>query len=161
MNPGPSDSTLRPRARRDRDMDWSPIESPGTLQAVGSPGILNVPDWPPPLPDTLLDWPVPQGQKRRPARWLEDEAGYRAFFAGVLEAQGEDALACIWNDAPRGPGARLTRWFCPGVPMHASGEHVPQRDGRTRHGFLVPARAALLALERGLVMCRTRPLEDA
>ena len=57
-------------------------------------------------------------------------------------------MAVICNDAPRGPGARVTRWFCPGVPMHVTGE-----QGRVWHVFLVPAAAALLALERGLVTC--------
>ncbi|WP_189070380.1 hypothetical protein [Deinococcus radiotolerans] len=117
---------------------------------------------PPPRPAVVTSWPPTCGVKVAPARWVGGDAPqYRAFFEAMLRDGGEDALACIWNDAPRGPGARLTRWFCPGVPMHASGEHVPQRDGRTRHGFLVPARAARLALERGLVMCRTRPVEDA
>ncbi|GGB84396.1 hypothetical protein GCM10008019_45510 [Deinococcus soli (ex Cha et al. 2016)] len=110
----------------------------------------------------VTSWPPPRGVKVAPARWVGGDAPqFRAFFEAVLRDGGEDALARIWNDAPRGPGARLTRWFCPGVPMHASGEPVPQRDGRTRHGFLVPARAALLALERGLVVRRVRPVEDA
>ncbi|PTA66690.1 hypothetical protein [Deinococcus arcticus] len=120
---------------------------------------MMLPDRPPPLPETLLDWPAPQGQKHQPARWLESAASSREFFESVVAEKREDALASIWNDAPRGPGARLTRWFCPGVPMHATGEQTLGPTGRTRHRFLVPARAALLALERGLVTCQHQPEE--
>ena len=45
--------------------------------------------------------------------------------------------------------------------MHATGSCEVGDGGRRQHGFLVPARAALLALERGLVVCRARRLEDA
>ena len=119
-------------------------------------------DWPPPLPLVAMSWPPPRGVKVAPARWVGGDASqYRAFFEAVLRDGGADALARIWNDAPRGPGARWTRWFCPGVPMHATGSCEVGDGGRRQHGFLVPARAALLALERGLVVCRARRLEDA
>ncbi|GAQ23589.1 hypothetical protein DEIGR_320003 [Deinococcus grandis] len=108
--------------------------------------------WPPELPEVVLDWPVPRGVKIRPARWVGgDAANYRAHFQAAVEAGM--VLAVICNDAPRGPRARVTRWFCPGVPMHVTGEQVVGEDGRVRHVFLVPAAAALLALERGLVTC--------
>lgn len=80
-----------------------------------------------------------------------DAANYRAHFQAAVDA--EMALAVICNDAPRGPGARVTRWFCPGVPMHVTGEQVVGEDGRVQHMFLVPVQAALLALERGLITC--------
>lgn len=119
-------------------------------------------DWPPPLPLVVTAWPPPRGVKVAPARWVGGDAPqFRGFFEVVLRDGGEDALARIWNDAPRGPGAHLTRWFCPGVPMHATGSCEAGGGGRRQHGFLVPARAALLALECGLVVCRARLVEDA
>lgn len=122
------------------------------------PGIPLLP-WPPLLPEVVQDWPPPRGHKQRPARWIGGNATqYRAFFQGVLDEQGPDALARIWNDAPRSPTAGLTRWYCPGVPMHTTGECV-QEESRPMYGFFVPAQAALLALEHGHVLCRKRPLE--
>ncbi|GHG41597.1 MULTISPECIES: hypothetical protein [Deinococcus] len=106
--------------------------------------------WPPELPEVVLDWPVPRGVKIRPARWVGgDAANYRAHFQAAVDVGM--ALAVICNDAPRGSGARVARWFCPGVPMHVTGEQVVGKDGRVQHVFLVPAQAALLALERGLI----------
>ena len=78
-----------------------------------------------------------------------DAANYRAHFQAAVDVGM--ALAVICNDAPRGSGARVARWFCPGVPMHVTGEQVVGKDGRVQHVFLVPAQAALLALERGLI----------
>ena len=67
-------------------------------------------DWPPPLPLVAMSWPPPRGVKVAPARWVGGDASqYRAFFEAVLRDGGADALARIWNDAPRGPGARWTR----------------------------------------------------
>ena len=101
----------------------------------------------------FTSWPPPRGVKVAPARWVGGDAvQYRAFFEAVLREGGEDALARIWNDAPRGTGARWTRWFFPGMPMHATGSWEEGGSGRRQNGFLVPARAALLALERGLVV---------
>ncbi|MFC6663801.1 hypothetical protein [Deinococcus multiflagellatus] len=94
-------------------------------------------------------WPVPRGHKRRPGRWYGDEAECRAFFAAVVAQQGPDALARIWHDGPRSPGSGHTRWFAPQLPMHVTGE----REGRW-HAYLVPAAAALLALDQGLIRCR-------
>lgn len=115
--------------------------------------------WPPLLPEVVQAWPPPRGHKQRPARWIGgDAAQYRAFFQGGLDEQGPDALARIWNDAPRSPTAGLTRWYCPDVPMHTTGKCF-EEEGRLRYGFFVPAQAALLALEHGHVLCRKRPLE--
>lgn len=110
--------------------------------------------WPPHWPDAVRDWPVPRGQKRRPPHWIGGDAHhFRAHFETALLAQGEGALASVWNDASRGPLARPTRWFCSGVPMYATGRRAQVPTDRTLHEFLVPARAALLALEEGLVVC--------
>lgn len=115
--------------------------------------------WPPPLPEVVQRWPIPRGHKHRPARWVGGDATqYRAFFQGVLDDEGEDALARIWNDAPCSPQAAATRWYCPGVPMYVTDVRTAG-PSRPRHGYLVPARAALLALDHGHVLCRTRPLE--
>lgn len=125
------------------------------LHPPGLPPVL----WPPNLPEVVQAWPRPRGRKHRPAHWVGgDAAQYRAFFQGVLDEHGPDALARIWNDAPRPPMAPLTRWYCPGVPMHATGECI-QEESRALHGFFVPAQAALLALEHGHILCRKRPLE--
>ncbi|MFC6662568.1 hypothetical protein [Deinococcus multiflagellatus] len=103
---------------------------------------------------------MPRGQKTTPARWVGgDAAQYRAYFLEILADGGEDALAPIWNDAPRGPQARLTRWYCPGVPMYATGQQEQTEGERPFYAFLVPAQAALLALERGLVTCRPQAAE--
>lgn len=118
--------------------------------------------WPPPFPDAVLDWPVPRGQKTNPARWVGgDAAQYRAYFQEILADGGEEALAPIWNDAPRGTQARLTRWYCPGVPMYATGQQERTEGERPLHAFLVPAQAALLALDRGLVTCRAQAAESS
>lgn len=123
-----------------------------------SPGIPPL-LWPPLLPEVVQDWPRPRGRKQRPGRWVGgDAAQYRAFFQGVLDEQGPDALARIWNDAPRSPRATLTRWYCPGVPMHDTGECIWE-ESRLLHGFFVPAQAALLALEHGHILCQKRPVE--
>ncbi|KQR15456.1 hypothetical protein [Deinococcus sp. Leaf326] len=115
--------------------------------------------WPPALPEVVQSWPVPRGHKSRPARWIGgDAAQYRAFFQGVLDERGADASAQIWNDAPRSPHAAATRWYYPGVPMYATGR-CHQDGARPQHGFLVPAQAALLALDHGHVNCRAHPLE--
>ncbi|MBZ9751764.1 hypothetical protein K7W42_12945 [Deinococcus sp. HMF7604] len=101
------------------------------------------------LPPVTEAWPVPRGHKWRPGRWREDEAAFRAFFTAVVATHGPDALAQIWHDSPRAPGAGHTRWFAPQLPMHVTGE----REGPW-HAYLVPAAAALLALDRGLIICR-------
>ncbi|GGM60332.1 hypothetical protein GCM10008956_40000 [Deinococcus arenae] len=91
--------------------------------------------------------------KVAPACWVGGDASqYQAFFKAVLREGGEDALARIWNDAPRRLGARWTRWFRPGMPMHATGSLEEGGGGRRQHGFLVLARAALLALGHPLVV---------
>lgn len=82
-------------------------------------------------------WLPPCGVKIDPARWVGGDALQdRAFFEAVLREGGQDALARIWNDAPRGSGARWTRWFCPGVPMHATGSCEAGGGGRRPHGFV-------------------------
>lgn len=118
--------------------------------------------WPPELPDVTRDWPTPRGVKRRPARWLSDGPdGYRAYVQAALDRDGPGALMSICNDAPRHPGSPLTRWFCPGVPMHATGETITGHpDGRARHVFLVPAQAALLALDAGHITCKPPTHKD-
>lgn len=102
------------------------------------------------LPPSVQAWPAPGGVKRRPAHWMRPERAYRAFLEAVLRAQGEDALALIWHDGPRTPRSPLTRWCCPGVPIHTSG-HQAQQGARPLHGYYLPARAALQAAECGLV----------
>ncbi|BBN97139.1 hypothetical protein DEGR_38720 (plasmid) [Deinococcus grandis] len=90
--------------------------------------------WPPELPEVVLDWPVPRGVKIRPARWVGgDAANYRAHFQAAVEAGM--VLAVICNDAPRGPRARVTRWFCPGVPMHVTGWLLYTSDAADEEGM--------------------------
>ncbi|GAA5501114.1 hypothetical protein Dxin01_00845 [Deinococcus xinjiangensis] len=109
--------------------------------------------WPPPLPEALRDWPLPKRQRTTPARWLSTATQFRAFFEEALAQHGEDALAEIYHSVPRGASARPTRWFCPDLPMLATGRQEVV-GGKTVHIYLLPARAALLALDAGLVKCR-------
>lgn len=102
------------------------------------------------LPPSVQDWPTPSGVKCQPAHWMHPQSEYRTFLEGVLRQHGPDALALIWHDAPRTSASPLTRWFCPGLPIHTSGHQV-QQGSRTLHGYHLPAQAALQAAERGLV----------
>ena len=107
------------------------------------------------LPEALRDWPAPKRSRTTPARWLGTAAEYRAFFEAVLAEQGEDALAEVYHDAPRTSGSHVTRWFCPNLPMFATGRQAVIGE-KVVHFYLLPARAALLALEAGLVKCRIK-----
>ena len=102
------------------------------------------------LPQSVSLWPRPTGRKTRPARWFGTPASFTELMESTLSA-GEDALASVWNDAPRGAHSPLTRWFTPQVPMHASGQTSTADDGRVWHEYLVPARAALQAMQAGMV----------
>lgn len=110
-------------------------------------------DWPPALPEALRDWPKPKRARTTPARWLGTATEYRTFFQRLLNENGEEALAEVYNGAPRRAGAYATRWFCPDLPMLATGQQAVV-GGKCVHIYLLPARAALLALDAGLVKCR-------
>lgn len=109
--------------------------------------------WPPVVPELVQAWPVPLRTKMNAARWYGTEAEYRAFFEHIIEIAGEDALALVYNDSPRTPTSHPTRWFAPGLPMHYTGEQI-SRNGKVMYLYLLPAQAALMALDGGFVQCQ-------
>lgn len=109
--------------------------------------------WGTALPESVQEWPPPLRLKVRPAQWYGSETEYRAFFEQVVAEQGENALALVYNDSPRTPSSHPTRWFCPGLPMLYTGKK-DSLSGRSIYFYLLPAHAALEALDAGLVHCR-------
>lgn len=91
---------------------------------------------------------------REKMQWLQDETSYRAFFEGILAAQGEDALAHVYMSGKPAANPAPTRYFCRDLPMLCTGRMSHTTPKFTE--YLVPARAALMALEIGLVICSCR-----
>lgn len=150
-----AEGVLRPAAFQPKTMnlvghDGTETSFNGIAQA-GCMAALS--DWPPALPEALRDWPKPKRARTTSARWLGTATEYRTFFQRLLNANGEEALAEVYNAAPRRAGAQATRWFCPDLPMLATGRQAVV-GGKSVHIYLLPARAALLALDAGLVKCR-------